>query len=369
VKPPGCLITCIAMLSLLPLCAGFEVSDMNPNPGDYVVITGTAEPGQAVSFSSSFEMTIPTDSGEFEFVANDVEIPQKPNRFAVTANNVKDMNVGIKMGLWITKGFPASGGTAQVSQSNVPPGRYTLKVFGNALDQSSPVTIEIDAKTTVTADPGGKYKLTIDTTGIPAGDYKIEGAGDSKVIKIGGSSSGASVTSSGSSKSSKSSSSGGSSSSSSSTSRPVSRSVTPDAIRWYINSTGLNPDDPDAYSKAESGLKARLKGGYWVLIARGDPLTEQAGTCQESYCIVRGSGACTTCKDKDVLTSSAKETSSSSGQGANASAESVAVGNTSAENNVSANSASAAPGGREGERGLLEGILSAIRGIFSLFSK
>jgi hypothetical protein len=93
------------MLSLLPLCAGFEVSDMNPSPGDYVVITGTAEPGQAVSFSSSFEMTIPTDSGEFEFVANDVEIPQKPNRFAVTANNVKDMNVGIKMGLWITKGF------------------------------------------------------------------------------------------------------------------------------------------------------------------------------------------------------------------------------------------------------------------------
>jgi hypothetical protein len=105
----------------------------------------------------------------------------------VTAKNVKDLNAGVKMVIWITKRFEASGGIATVSQSDVPPGRYNLKMFGEASPGATVVPIKVEAETAVKADSEGRYSLAIDTSGIPAGDYNIEGDGDSKTIRIGSS--------------------------------------------------------------------------------------------------------------------------------------------------------------------------------------
>jgi hypothetical protein len=100
--------------------------------GSTVSVTGSASPGEQVSMRSSFTMNLPVSGGQYEYETS-VQVPQEPNRFQVTARNVKDFNAGVKMGIWITKSFQANGGTASISHANVPSGRYNIKLFGEAL--------------------------------------------------------------------------------------------------------------------------------------------------------------------------------------------------------------------------------------------
>jgi hypothetical protein len=283
----------ILALALISLASAFEVSPANPGAGEEIVIEGTAAPNEEVRLRSSFQMDLPTASGQYEYETR-VEIPQKPNRFTVTARNVKDLNAGVKMVIWITKRFEASGGVATVSQSNVPPGRYNLKMFGEALPGAVAVPVKVEAETTVKADSGGRYSLAIDTSGIPAGDYHIEGDGDSKTVRIGSS---ASVSADGADEEDD----PGKASASSAADRTTAIAITREVIRWYADEIGLNPDDQAQYEEAEKRLKDRVKGDYWRVIARGDPLTEEAGNCEEKYCLVRGVDACTACREKDML--------------------------------------------------------------------
>jgi hypothetical protein len=177
-------IVWILVLALISLASAFEVSPANPSPGEEIVIDGTSAPNEEVRLRSSFQMDLPVSGGKYEYETR-VLIPQKPNRFTVTARNVKDLNAGVKMVIWITKRFEASGGVATVSQSDVPPGKYSLKMFGEALPAATVVPVKVEAETAVKADSEGRYSLAIDTSGIPAGDYNIEGDGDSKTIRIG----------------------------------------------------------------------------------------------------------------------------------------------------------------------------------------
>jgi hypothetical protein len=131
-------------------------------------------------------MDLPVSGGRYEYETS-VEIPRQPNRFTVSASNVKDLGVGVKMVIWLTKSFAAPGGTATVSQSNVPPGRYTVKLFGESLTGAASVPVRVSADTTVQADSKGRYSLVLDTSGIPAGDYTIMGNGETKIINLGAS--------------------------------------------------------------------------------------------------------------------------------------------------------------------------------------
>jgi hypothetical protein len=180
------MVATIAILSLTSTACAFDVSSSHPGAGETVTLTGTSNPGQKVDFQTSFQMDLPVNSGKYEYEANGVQIPQKPNKFAVTATGVKDINVGVKIGIWISKGFNATNGVATVSHSDVPPGRYDLKVFGEALDGRGNVNLVVSAGTSVEADTAGKYSLNIDTSGVPSGAYKIQGAGETKTIQVGG---------------------------------------------------------------------------------------------------------------------------------------------------------------------------------------
>ena len=173
-------------MAMASTACAFEVSSSNPSPGEKVTLTGTANPGQKVDFQTSFQMDLPVNSGTYEYVANGVDIPQKPNRFEVDATGVKNLNMGVKIGIWISKGFNATNGKASVSHSDIPPGRYDLKVFGDALNGASSVNLKVVAETAVNADSAGKYNLDIDTSGIPSGAYKIQGAGETRTIQVGG---------------------------------------------------------------------------------------------------------------------------------------------------------------------------------------
>ena len=289
-----CIFPLVAIFIYLAISVGlaFELSPANPTPGQEVTLTGTAKPGEELSFQSSFTMNLPVAAGQYEYETT-VEVPQKPNRFMVSAKNVQDFNAGVKFGIWITKSFQASGGTARISQADVPPGRYNLKMFGKALPGSTQIPVNIEAQTQVKADSAGKYKLAIDTTGIPAGDYRIQGAGDAKTIRLGGGS--ASVSSSIDSNELA----GSDASSEKLATKPV--AINRETVEWYANKTGLKIENSSQYDEAEELLKKRLKGGYWKIISRGDPLTEEAGNCLQEYCLVRGVDACDVCREKDII--------------------------------------------------------------------
>jgi hypothetical protein len=366
------LIAVLIILSLASTAFAFEVSSSNPSPGEKVTITGTANPGQEVEFKTSFQMSLPVASGKYEYESSGVEVPQKPNTFAVTATGVKDLNVGVKMGIWISKRFTATNGVASISQSNVPPGRYDLKVFGVALDGSSNVNLDVMAKTAVKADSSGKYSLSIDTSGIAAGAYKIEGEGETKIIQVGGGkeepqSKAEPVLVSSSTPASQVASKDESKSSGSRISS-ADVAINSSIISWYASQIGLNSKNPDQYAEAEKRLKNRLTGGYWKVIARGDPLTEKAGNCQEEYCLVRGADACIYCRAEEMLALSGQDKAKANVIGINASQESPANlsqieanQKTSVQRNESVSQSSA----RE-EKGFIDWLRDILLGILRL---
>lgn len=149
-----------------------------------VTIAGKAAPDERLRFAASFQMQLPVEAGQYQYETS-IAVPQKPNRFTVKVQNVQDLNAGVKMGIWLTRHFEASGGVAALSQADVPPGRYNLKVFGQALTGRTSVPVNVRVETEVKADRTGEYSLTIDTNGIPRGEYNIQGAGQTKTLKVG----------------------------------------------------------------------------------------------------------------------------------------------------------------------------------------
>ena len=252
-----------------------------------VIVSGKATPDEALKFAASFQMQLPVETGQYQYETS-ISVPQKPNRFTVKVQNVQDLNVGVKIGIWLTKRFEASGGMATLSQSNIPPGRYNLKIFGQALEGSSSVSVEATAHTEAKADERGDYRLIIDTAGIPGGEYTIRGAGQTKTLRIDGSSSSAATTSRASSPRS-----------APQPSSPV--EITGEVLEWYAGSIGKDASNATQVAETKRLLNNRLKGGYWKVISRGEPLTEEAGNCLQKYCLVRGSGACSSCRQKDQI--------------------------------------------------------------------
>jgi hypothetical protein len=366
------VIAVLIILTLASAACAFEVSSSNPSPGEKVTITGTANPGKEVEFRTSFQMSLPVASGRYEYESSSVEVPQKPNTFAVTATGVKDLNVGVKIGIWISKRFTATNGVASISQSNVPPGRYDLKVFGEALDGGSSINLDVVAGTAVKADSAGKYSLSIDTSGIAAGAYKIEGAGETKIIQIG---EGKEEFQSDANPASASSSAPASHASSGEESQSSSTQISSDGvatnskvISWYAGQIGLDSKNPEQYAVAEKRLGYRLTGGYWKVIARGDPLTEKAGNCEEEYCLVRGADACTYCRAEEMSALSGQDKAKANITGINASKESPANSahiepkqKASVESNESVSKVSA----RE-EKGFIDWLRDILLGILRL---
>ena len=161
----------------------FELSADSVIAGENLIITGTSEPNSENTFISSFTMNLPVTSGNYNY-ETEIKVPNKPNRFSVTARNVQNLNAGVKMGIWITKSFESRDGVVHLSAADIPTGRYKLKVSGSAMPGANEVPITIEAETGVLADSSGSYKLVIDTTGIPEGDYLIKGDGDEKTVRI-----------------------------------------------------------------------------------------------------------------------------------------------------------------------------------------
>lgn len=113
-----------------------------------------------------------------------VHMPGKPNNFTVTAWGVKDLNVGVRKNefeksgtsyrvrSWISSRAEAGDdGKAIVKSDLISPGMYQFKIFGDAADNIKQVTLEMKVIKKLIIN--GNFKLAINTSGFPSGNYSI----------------------------------------------------------------------------------------------------------------------------------------------------------------------------------------------------
>ncbi|RPJ76660.1 MAG: hypothetical protein EHM20_07170, partial [Alphaproteobacteria bacterium] len=136
-------LSILVLLSIFPAAASVSDWEFSPQKlvsGDTLIIKGNTSPGEKIDACVNFEKTVPVSEGKFEYLLEDVKIPEGFNNcFTVEAIGATNLNVRVKMLIWVTKSSEASGNTAIVSQSAVPPGTYTIKIDGNAGDGVSEV--------------------------------------------------------------------------------------------------------------------------------------------------------------------------------------------------------------------------------------
>ena len=164
----------------------WEFSPQEPVSGDTLNINGNASPREKVDAFVTFEKLVPVSEGKFECTLENVTIPEGlDNLFTVEARGINNLHVRVKMVLWATKSSGASGGTATVSQSNVPPGNYTIKIDGDAGEGVSEVNLKITAFKGIKADSNGNFSYSYNTTAVPPGNFEVKVGGITKEITLG----------------------------------------------------------------------------------------------------------------------------------------------------------------------------------------
>jgi len=106
-------------------------------------------------------------------------IPGKPNNFTVSAKGVRSMNIGLKKDpvpggsnrtrMWVSSRAYAFNGTATLDNDQISPGRYHIKIFGDAAENTSDVMIEMRLIKKLLIN--GNFNLSINMSGFPSGNY------------------------------------------------------------------------------------------------------------------------------------------------------------------------------------------------------
>ena len=168
----------LVLLAISPAAASvnnWEFSPQEPVSGDTLSIKGGASPQEEIDVFVTFEKTVPVSGGEFEYILEDVKIPGGLNNlFKVEARGAKNLNVRVKMILWVTKSSEVSGDVVTVSQSSVPPGTYIIKIDGHAKEGASNVNLKITAFQGIEADSNGDFSYSYNTKAVPSGDFEIK---------------------------------------------------------------------------------------------------------------------------------------------------------------------------------------------------
>lgn len=178
----------LAILMISPAAAAvssWEISPEEPILGDTLRIKGSASPEEEVEVQVTFEKDVQASGREYEYTLEDVKIPEGfNNRFTVQASEASNLNVRVKMLIWITKSSEASGDTATVTQSSVPPGTYQIKMDGDAKGETSTVNLKITAVQRIKADSDGDFSYSYNTKAVPPGDFEISVGGITKKVTL-----------------------------------------------------------------------------------------------------------------------------------------------------------------------------------------
>jgi hypothetical protein len=111
-----------------------------------------------------------------------IHLPGKPTDFNVTAQGVKDLNIGLRKSpvekginatrTWVTSQIKADPAGKAVARTDlISPGTYHVKIFGEAAENASQVnlTLTLVKKLMIKGD----FRLLINTTGFPVGNYSM----------------------------------------------------------------------------------------------------------------------------------------------------------------------------------------------------
>lgn len=179
------LLLLFSLLLIYPVSGiTLTITPENPAAGDEITMRGTATPDELLYPSISFEKTTGAGNGKYDYRLYGIKIPQGENNFAVTAQNVKNLNVRVKILLWWTKSADAASGIAKVSQGNVPSGTYEIRIDGDAVDGASSVPLTIKASTKIAADAQGNFEYRYSTSGIPPGTFTLSIGGITRTITL-----------------------------------------------------------------------------------------------------------------------------------------------------------------------------------------
>ncbi|MDQ1276896.1 MAG: hypothetical protein QG610_2474 [Euryarchaeota archaeon] len=178
----------LTLLTISPSSAtvsNWEISPEEPTLGDTLRIKGSASPEEEVEVQVTFEKDVQASDGKYEYILENVKIPEGfNNRFTVEASKASNLNVRVKMLIWITKSSEASGNTATVTQSSVPPGTYQIKMDGDAKGKTSTVNLKITAIQHIKANSNGDFSYSYNTKAVPPGDFEISVGGIAKKITL-----------------------------------------------------------------------------------------------------------------------------------------------------------------------------------------
>lgn len=130
--------------------------------------------------SSNWKVT-GTETG-YSYDLPGIHMPGKPNDFTVLASKVKNLNVGVKKDpvqgganftrTWIsTRATAGKDGAAKIESDLISPGRYQFKIFGEAFDNATEVSLEMKVVKKMLIN--GKFDLALNTSGFPSSNYSI----------------------------------------------------------------------------------------------------------------------------------------------------------------------------------------------------
>lgn len=160
----------------------WELIPEKPVVGDTIEIKGANFTGEAAEVLVSFEKDVPVSEGRYEYLLENVEIPPGfKNLFSVQAIGADDLNVRVKMVLWVSRTAKAKEGVASVSQSAVPPGTYQIRIDGKS--NASDVKLKITGLQQVKVD-SGNFSYKYNTRSIPAGSFEIKVGDVTKQVNL-----------------------------------------------------------------------------------------------------------------------------------------------------------------------------------------
>ncbi|MFW5987213.1 MAG: hypothetical protein ACOCPU_03255 [Methanohalophilus sp.] len=165
-----------------PENSGFEIIPPEPRAGDDVTIRGTSS-AESVDIAMTFTKTVPVKGRKYKYHMPDTEVPERPNHLTVRTESVKDLKVRVKILLWMTRRARASDGVAEVCESNVPSGKYDIRIEGNASEGQSRVDLTVTASRTIKVKDG-KFEETFSTKTIPADEFEIAVAEQTEIIRL-----------------------------------------------------------------------------------------------------------------------------------------------------------------------------------------
>jgi hypothetical protein len=198
-------LTMLTALSLLSITVtGASVTELNVDPqvvepGGVLTITGKASPNEAVWLSSSFGLALPVSDGKYSREFKGIHFIAGEKVFSVTIENIKNVRASIYPVFWQTIEYPLEGplnatnGTATISVSFPATwhgitvdisGRKDVKVYGDAAEGATSVTLKVATSIKVNADTNGSFSLDINTEGVPEGEFVISAGELEKTVYI-----------------------------------------------------------------------------------------------------------------------------------------------------------------------------------------